>query len=299
MCRRSSLPWIERPRGRRCGFTLIELLVVIAIIAILAAILFPVFAQAREKARQTTCLSNMKQIGIAFMMYIQDYDETLPHAGQRTTQFRPGELNLTTWDLLLQPYIKNYGVARCPSDPSPAHFFFKDGTQIWRSYTAPRNILWNPGDKSNPRDGLYPMKLATVQQSADTLLMFEKNQGAEVNGWPPPGNPRPSGSWQYADAFENWEEVAWERHGDRLNALFVDGHVKTLHGRRSGVDRYPKNPTDKTYQWPNLPGTSSNRDWAPTLPPTPTATNSGRTARFPGSHRIPSVMIELRERSCP
>ncbi|GIV07592.1 MAG: hypothetical protein KatS3mg017_0794 [Fimbriimonadales bacterium] len=65
---------------RRCGFTLIELLVVIAIIAILAAILFPVFAQAREKARQTQCLSQNKQIGVAAMMYVQDYDETFPLA---------------------------------------------------------------------------------------------------------------------------------------------------------------------------------------------------------------------------
>jgi prepilin-type N-terminal cleavage/methylation domain-containing protein/prepilin-type processing-associated H-X9-DG protein len=253
MPQRFRLPDCEQRRDSRRGFTLIELLVVIAIIAILAAILFPVFAKAREQARLTTCTSNFKQYSNAFMMYIQDYDETLP-MWSTNDKFKPGELNLTTWDLLLQPYIKNYGVARCPSDPSPAHFFFQDGTQIWRSYTAPRNILWNPGDKSNPRDGEYPMKLATVQQAADTLLMFEKNQGAEVNGWPPPGNPRPTSSWTYADAFENWEEVAWERHDDRLNALFVDGHVKTLHGRRGGADRYPKAPGDNTYMWPNLPG---------------------------------------------
>jgi prepilin-type N-terminal cleavage/methylation domain-containing protein/prepilin-type processing-associated H-X9-DG protein len=262
MRRRSSSLLTEPRRSRRCGFTLIELLVVIAIIAILAAILFPVFAQAREQARMSTCTSNFKQYSNAFMMYIQDYDETLP-MWCTDIPFRPGELTDTTWDLLLQPYIKNFGVARCPSDPSPAHFFFKDGTQIWRSYTAPRNILWNPttvrarcngGDAGNPRDGEYPMKLATVQQSADTLLMFEKNQGAEVNGWPPPGNPHPTGSWNYADAFENFEQVAWERHGDRLNALFVDGHVRTLHGRRSGVDRYPKNTSDTSYLWPQLPG---------------------------------------------
>ncbi len=250
---RSSLSWIERPRSQRRGFTLIELLVVIAIIAILAAILFPVFARAREQARMTTCTSNFKQYSNAFLMYIQDYDETLP-MWSTNEKFRPGELNITTWDLLLQTYIKNFGVARCPSDPSPAHFFFKDGTMIWRSYTAPRNILWNPGEKSNPRDGEYPMRLATVQLPADTLLMFEKNQGAEVNGWPPPGNPRPSSSWQYADAFENYQQVAWNRHGERINALFVDGHVKPLHGLNQGAFRYPTNPSDKSFYWPNLPG---------------------------------------------
>ncbi|MBC7807537.1 MAG: prepilin-type N-terminal cleavage/methylation domain-containing protein, partial [Akkermansiaceae bacterium] len=74
-----TLPTYQRNQGRvKSGFTLIELLVVIAIIAILAAILFPVFAQAREKARQISCLSNQKQIGIAMMMYVQDYDETYP-----------------------------------------------------------------------------------------------------------------------------------------------------------------------------------------------------------------------------
>src|SRR6476661_4723473 len=167
---------------KRSGFTLIELLVVIAIIAILAAILFPVFAQAREQARLSTCTSNFRQYSNAFMMYIQDYDETMP-MWSVTTPFKPGELSLTTWDLLLQTYIRNFGVSRCPSDPFPAFFEFKDGSTIWRSYTAPRNILWNP-DKSNPRGGLYPMKLATMAQPAGTLLMFEKNQGAEVNGWP-------------------------------------------------------------------------------------------------------------------
>jgi prepilin-type processing-associated H-X9-DG protein len=229
------------------------LLVVIAIIAILAAILFPVFAQAREQARMSACSSNFKQYGNAFLMYIQDYDETLP-MWSVTTPYRPGELNLTTWDLLLQTYIKNFGVSRCPSDPFPAYFDFKDGSTIWRSYTAPRNILWNPGDKSNPRNGLYPMKLATAQQPSDTLLMFEKNQGAEVNGWPYPGNHHPSGSWTSADAFENFQQCAWERHGDRLNALFLDGHVKPLHGHRQGSFRYPPAPGDTSFSWPVLPG---------------------------------------------
>ena len=86
------------PRAKTRGFTLIELLVVIAIIAILAAILFPVFAQAREKARQAMCISNCKQMGMATMMYVQDYDET----------FFPGSWGHRHWLFLLQSYIKGY-----------------------------------------------------------------------------------------------------------------------------------------------------------------------------------------------
>jgi prepilin-type N-terminal cleavage/methylation domain-containing protein/prepilin-type processing-associated H-X9-DG protein len=114
--------------NKRSGFTLIELLVVIAIIAILAAILFPVFAQAREKARTISCLSNTKQIGLATMMYVQDYDETFfsqPWPGgcdqassgywtDGPSQGLPNQPR-TNWALLLQPYIKNGQVFKCPS----------------------------------------------------------------------------------------------------------------------------------------------------------------------------------------
>jgi prepilin-type N-terminal cleavage/methylation domain-containing protein/prepilin-type processing-associated H-X9-DG protein len=110
---------------KRRGFTLIELLVVIAIIAILAAILFPVFAQAREKARQATCLSNLRQIGTALMMYTQDYDEILPTQSQGS----PGRtdnavLNYAdpthpnwrvNWIWAVQPYARNWQLWRCPS----------------------------------------------------------------------------------------------------------------------------------------------------------------------------------------
>jgi prepilin-type N-terminal cleavage/methylation domain-containing protein len=112
----------------RSAFTLIELLVVIAIIAILAAILFPVFAQARESARKTACLSNTKQLGTGVMMYVQDYDETYPSnswdgtpVGASDTEWGAAGANqkvFTRWPLTVMPYIKNKGVFVCPSDPA-------------------------------------------------------------------------------------------------------------------------------------------------------------------------------------
>lgn len=106
---------------RRQGFTLIELLVVIAIIAILAAILFPVFAQAREKARQASCLSNIKQISLGYTMYYQDSDEALPGLFYRTPTAvtYTGETTprtIYTWSDYLAPYIKSQGVYKCPSN---------------------------------------------------------------------------------------------------------------------------------------------------------------------------------------
>lgn len=113
--------------SRRSGFTLIELLVVIAIIAILAAILFPVFAQAREKARQTSCLSNLKQLGTAMNMYSQDYDGALMQTSWELGSFKAK----VHWSYIVQPYVKNQQIFVCPSDPNPV---------------KPLNRLCGPGD---------------------------------------------------------------------------------------------------------------------------------------------------------
>ena len=106
-------------RTARGGFTLIELLVVIAIIAILAAILFPVFAQAREKARQASCQSNVRQLGLATLMYVQDYDETYPLAQYAdSTVYWFGAKTAGKWDKtggLLYPFMNNHQVQKCPS----------------------------------------------------------------------------------------------------------------------------------------------------------------------------------------
>jgi prepilin-type N-terminal cleavage/methylation domain-containing protein/prepilin-type processing-associated H-X9-DG protein len=124
MSRRSLAPRLRRRaflsprtvsrRRSRAGFTLIELLVVIAIIAILAAILFPVFAQARDKARQTQCLSNLKQVGLGILMYTQDYDETF--VPSRISDVPSGANRRLPWSTQIVPYIKNNGVFACPAD---------------------------------------------------------------------------------------------------------------------------------------------------------------------------------------
>jgi prepilin-type N-terminal cleavage/methylation domain-containing protein len=103
-------------RSRKSGFTLIELLVVIAIIAILAAILFPVFAQARAQARKTSCLSNVKQISLGVLMYCQDFDETFPLAFIKVNPPQAEAFVGTTasWHNLVQPYVKNWGLMICP-----------------------------------------------------------------------------------------------------------------------------------------------------------------------------------------
>ncbi len=116
-----SIKVLGRSNNTKSAFTLIELSVVIAIIAILAAILFPVFARARENARRSSCQSNLKQIGLGALQYTQDYDETLPPGALACS---PG--GITLWNGMLQPYVKSTQLFSCPSSDRKPHFNFGD-----------------------------------------------------------------------------------------------------------------------------------------------------------------------------
>lgn len=161
-------------RTRNSAFTLIELLVVIAIIAILAAILFPVFAQARAKARQTACLSNMKQIGTGILMYSQDYDELIPPSENYPRgSFATGNLS---WPSMIHPYIKNAEVFVCPgADETP---FRPDPQQINTTTRLYVGITLGDGSGGNGVDGLPNTKVPRLSYSRN--LIPSKNGNAWI-----------------------------------------------------------------------------------------------------------------------
>jgi prepilin-type N-terminal cleavage/methylation domain-containing protein/prepilin-type processing-associated H-X9-DG protein len=211
---------------RRTGFTLIELLVVIAIIAILAAILFPVFAKAREKARQSSCLSNIKQIGLALLQYSQDYDEVIVRCEvyQPTTYVgrwvdRNDGTRTYYWAWLdgIAPYMKNEQVVICPSS----------GTALLAAPNRIRADYVYNGQLSN-------MSLGAVTSPASTLWFGDIGYAS--------GN-APTGSATYIENYigarsglvANHQATAWHanRHNDGGNYGYVDGHAKWL-GKTDG-----------------------------------------------------------------
>jgi len=175
----------------RKAFTLIELLVVIAIIAILAAILFPVFAQAREKARQASCISNTKQWGLGILQYVQDYDETIPNFNQNDgTNGGSGGL---WWISLVQPYVKNGDLRHCTSgrgefdlasspwiSPRNNFLYQRSGRTYWSSSYALNGIHTWDGcagwpNNNGQHDGPAGKPLSSLTLPANTVLIAESN----------------------------------------------------------------------------------------------------------------------------
>jgi prepilin-type N-terminal cleavage/methylation domain-containing protein/prepilin-type processing-associated H-X9-DG protein len=195
------------------GFTLIELLVVIAIIAILAAILFPVFARAREKARTASCQSNLKQLALSALMYAQDYDEMLPAVAMGPyfpTALSPpfdGPFDYTagygwwqTWVFVIYPYVKSTQVFLCPSNS------YNDGGI---NYGMPTNALDKNGTLVNYLQNTKP--LSQFAQVAESLMLTEKGGGG--------GDKYVLSGQYYACA---------KPHNEGGNIAFVDGHVKWM-----------------------------------------------------------------------
>ena len=226
---------------RASGFTLIELLVVIAIIAILAAILFPVFAKAREKARQASCLSNMKQVGLAFVAYAQDYDGMLPDIimgrdlSGATAVFPP----CRGWPEIITPYCKNTQIFRCPS----CNYSTGLTTQ---GYGAVREVLgyagslgyiaaeWAPyGNTDQPG---YGQSLDGMTEPASIIMICDATYWVcQREYWKRTDNtsqPDAATAAKYNNAYY----VVDSRHNDGANCTFADGHAKWL---KQGVARSP------------------------------------------------------------
>jgi prepilin-type N-terminal cleavage/methylation domain-containing protein/prepilin-type processing-associated H-X9-DG protein len=197
----------------RKGFTLIELLVVIAIIAILAAILFPVFARAREKARQASCLNNVKQLALAVHMYNQDYDEMICPSRLRTS------LGYMHWTKFLEPYLKNTNIWECPSATQP-------WAAPWQARLRAGGDGWGNfmdyGANSYVMLAENTIALATIKYPAETLLMGESDCTRDAaDGYNYPGY-----VWLLNDWGAAYGGFIPARHNDGANLSFVDGHAK-------------------------------------------------------------------------
>jgi prepilin-type N-terminal cleavage/methylation domain-containing protein/prepilin-type processing-associated H-X9-DG protein len=205
---------MKAPASRR-GFTLIELLVVIAIIAILAAILFPVFAKARERARTTSCLNNQIQIGRALLMYLDNNDELYPHYPPNG-----GQIDYL-WETSLKSFLKaGSQVYECPSTAG-----YGGGISGWGNANTGWQVNWPKGKEQGgyTHNGwMYSIGEAEVKSPAET--MFDSD-GIWVDAWPTKGQTIPKSKVNGANDG-GLGRIAIDRHNGGINVTFVDGHAK-------------------------------------------------------------------------
>jgi prepilin-type N-terminal cleavage/methylation domain-containing protein/prepilin-type processing-associated H-X9-DG protein len=244
---------------KRTGFTLIEVLVVIAIIAILAAILFPVFAQAKAAAKKSACLSQQRQVGIALQMYMSENEDMIfffAHAidPSRTRPLDPfGATRENRWWNQIQPYLKNLTVLASPSDARQKPHPLEDGLDgrplVRRSYVANRAA-----------EGL---NYAQVEHVAETVIVTIKDGVYDDSWFEPPKN-------LYPKSGGNPPVLALDLQNSGVNMTFFDGHARWLSKKRilsdacglpfSGVDLM------RTFPIPPTPGQPGRTMWHPNCP---------------------------------
>jgi len=253
------------------GFTLIELLVVIAIISILSAILFPVFARARENARRASCMSNLKQIGLGMIMYVQDYDERYPlnawipsvpqsdnsMPGAKFTISLPSATPACTggkcvsWMDLIYPYVKSVQVFQCPSaqvgEGYPG-YGYSSGLSQYHSYQYDFSRYG--------KIGRIPVTLSDVQRPTEVFAIMDYNAQFSVYA-----NPSDFGSAARSTTPSTYLRVL--PHLDGGNVAYADGHVKWINGAHyktySGGSSCDLTAIDTNSIW-------CNRDWNPFVP---------------------------------
>jgi prepilin-type N-terminal cleavage/methylation domain-containing protein/prepilin-type processing-associated H-X9-DG protein len=229
--------------SRKTGFTLIELLVVIAIIAILAAILFPVFARARENARRASCLSNVKQIGLGIMQYTQDFDEHLPPRYNYFTTTgaytlpngQPSNSTAILWYMMIYPYVKSYQVYNCPSNSLFTYAgnytgSFPYGVNFIRPSLCTSNcgVEMFPGNNTT---GTTPgASLAAIEDVARTITITDSKYYLVAFDHVLTASQATDstiGACSAASPY-NWAGCVAARHLETVNTLFADGHAKAM-----------------------------------------------------------------------